>query len=99
MNNNQPNPQGQREIKIADNIPGAEYSNLAQIGTSKEEFLLKFLNLAEGTGRVVSKVIVSPGHFKRMVNAMNGVLKNYEEKFGDIKEAEGPESKEIGFKG
>lgn len=101
MTNNQPNPaQGQKkEIKIADNIPGAEYSNIAQFGTSREEILLKFMNLAEGAGRVVGKIIVSPGHFKRMVNAMNGVLKSYEEKFGEIKEAEGPGSKEIGFKG
>ena len=99
MENQQVNPNQKKEIKVADNLAGAEYSNLAQFGTSKEEFLLKFLNLAEGSGRVVSKVIVSPGHFKRMVGAMNGVLKTYEEKFGEIKEAEGPENKEIGFKG
>lgn len=93
---NQPNqPQ---EIKIADNIPGAEYANAAQINHNKDEFHLVFFTLSGPTGRVVSKVITSPGHYKRMVAAMSENLKKYEENFGEIKEAAAPE-REIGFKG
>jgi hypothetical protein len=96
MENNQPK---QMEIKIADNIPGGEYSNLAQIANAKEEFLIKFLNLVEGSGRVVGKIILTPGHFKRLTNVMNNVLKEHETKFGVIKEAEDlGKDKEIGFK-
>lgn len=87
-----------QEIKIADNIPGAEYTNLAQINHNKEEFQLIFANIVPPSGRVVAKVITTPGHFKRIIAAMQDNLKKYEEKFGPVEQA--PEvEKEIGFKG
>lgn len=99
MTNNQPSAQGGRaQIQIADNIPGAEYTNLAQINHNKEEFQIFFANVAGPTGKVVAKVITSPGHFKRLINAMSDNLKKYEERFGTVTEAENIE-KEIGFKG
>jgi len=91
---NQPQPQ---EIKIADNIPGAEYANAAQISHNKDEFQLFFFNIVGQSGRVVSKVITNPGHYKRMIAAMADNLKKYEEKFGEVKEA-AELDKEIGFK-
>jgi len=90
-------PAGRQEIKIVDSIPGAEYANAMQANHNKDEFQLSFFTLAGGSGRVVSKVITSPGHFKRMVSALAENLKKYEEQFGEIKEAAGSE-KEIGFK-
>jgi len=93
-------PQGKRqEIKIADNIPGAEYANAMQINHNKDEFQMMFLNILGPSGRVTGKIITSPGHFKRMIAAMSDNIKKYEERFGEVKEAEGPENKEIGFKG
>jgi len=91
------NQQLQQEIKIADNIPGAEYANLMHISHNKEEFHLMFSNLMNGSGRVVSKIITNPAHYKRIIMAMNENLKKYEERFGEIKEAELP-NQEIGFK-
>jgi hypothetical protein len=85
------------EIKIADNIPGAEYANAAQISHNKDEFQMFFFNIVGQTGRVIGKIITNPGHYKRMVAAMQSNLKLYEEKFGTIEEAE-ELSKEIGFK-
>ncbi len=85
------------EIKIADNIPGAEYANAMQSRFNKDEFQLLFFNILGATGRITGKIITSPGHFKRIISAMNGALKNYEEKFGQIKEAE-ELNREIGFK-
>jgi Protein of unknown function (DUF3467) len=85
------------ELKIADNIPGGEYSNAMQVVFNKDEFTLPFFNLVGGSGRVVAKIISNPGHFKRMVAVMEKALKDYETKFGLIKEAEGL-NKEIGFK-
>lgn len=87
----------QQEIKITDNIPGAEYANAAQISHNKDEFQMFFFNIVGHSGRVVSKVITSPGHYKRMIAAMVENLKRYEEKFGEVKEAEVLDS-EIGFK-
>jgi len=90
-------PQQPSEIKIADNIAGAEYSNIMQINHNKEEFHFVFFNILETSGRVVAKIITNPAHFKRMITAMNENLKKYEGQFGEIKEASVPE-KEIGFK-
>jgi hypothetical protein len=91
-NQNQP-----QEIKIADNIPGAEYANAAQISHNKDEFQMFFFNIVGASGRVVSKVITNPGHYKRMMAAMAENLKKYEEQFGEVKEA-AELDKEIGFK-
>ena len=94
--NNQKQPK--KEIKIADNIPGAEYANAMQVNHSKDEFQMMYLNLMGASGRVTGKVITTPGHFKRMVAAMQDNLKKYEDKHGVIQEAE-VSGKEIGFKG
>ncbi|MDD5071358.1 MAG: DUF3467 domain-containing protein [Patescibacteria group bacterium] len=100
MENQRPNnpPAGTQEIKVADNIPGAEYANAMQIIHNKDEFQLVFFNIMGASGRVTGKIITSPGHFKRMIAAMADNLKKYEEKFGEVEKAAGPE-KEIGFKG
>lgn len=90
-------PTGQAQIKIADNIPGAEYANAMQVNHNKDEFQLMFLSIMGGSGRVAGKIITNPGHYKRIVAAMSENLKKYEDNFGEIKEAEAP-NKEIGFK-
>ena len=96
---NQPNQPKKMEIKIADNIPGAEYANAMQINHNRDEFQMMFLNILGGSGRVTGKIITSPGHYKRLLSAMQDNLKKYEEKHGEIKEVESPDEKEIGFKG
>jgi hypothetical protein len=84
------------QIKIADNIPGAEYANLMQTNHNKDEFQIMFASIMGGSGRVVSKVITSPGHFKRMLGAMQENLKKYEDQFGKIEESQSPE-RSMGF--
>jgi hypothetical protein len=93
-----PQPQKPREIKVADNIPGAEYANAMQVNHNKDEFQMIFLNILGFSGRVTGKIITSPGHFKRIIAAMEDNLKKYEDRFGKVKEAESLD-KEIGFKG
>lgn len=86
-----------QEIKIADNIPGAEYANGMQVNHNSDEFQLFFFNILAGSGRVTGKIITSPGHFKRMVAAMQDNLGKYEKQFGEIKDVKMGEEKEIGF--
>jgi hypothetical protein len=86
-----------QEIKIVDNIPGSEYANAMQVNSNHDEFQMTFFTLSGATGRVTGKIITNPGHFKRMIAAMSNVMKTYEDKFGEVKEA--PElNKEIGYK-
>jgi len=87
---------GQGQIKIADNIPGAEYANAMQINHSKDEIQLMFLNIFAASGRVTGKIVTSPGHFKRMIKAMNENLDKYEKQFGKIEETK-INNNEIGF--
>jgi len=85
------------EIKLADSIPGAEYTNLMQVGHNKEEFQLIFANVLGAGGKVVSKIITSPGHMKRIVSALKDNIEKYEKQFGSIEEAAAPD-KQLGFK-
>jgi hypothetical protein len=87
----------ENQIQIRDNFAGGEYANAMSVGHTKEEFLLTFLNIVAPTGRVVGKVITSPGHLKRIIRALDENLKKYEATFGKVQEAEAPKS-EIGFK-
>jgi hypothetical protein len=82
-NNNQ--PQGQQvQVKATDEVLKGIYANMLQVGHSGEEFILDFMNVFPPTGQLVSRVIVSPSHFKRLVAAMQDNLKRYEEQFGTI---------------
>lgn len=98
MNQNQQNQAGKQiNIKATDEKLAGVYSNMMQILHAKEEFVLDFLNAFPPTGTLNSRVIVSPGHFKRMVRAMEENLKKYEDQFGKIEEASAPENTGIGF--
>lgn len=86
----------QIQIRAKDEDLKGNYSNLMQIMHTKEEFMLDFFMVTPPNGLLTSRVVMSPGHVKRMINALKDNLKKYEEKFGEIKEAEIPETK-IGF--
>ena len=94
---NQSNQSQQVQIKATDEKLKGEYSNAMQILHTKEEFVLDFLNIFPPTGTLNSRVILSPGHFKRMIKAMEENLKKYEDQFGKIEIATEPKS-EIGFR-
>ncbi|MCR4280158.1 MAG: DUF3467 domain-containing protein [Candidatus Komeilibacteria bacterium] len=83
------------QIQISDNIAGAEYTNAMQIRHNKDEFQMIFMNLMPPSGRVVSKIVSTPGHMKRILEAMKDNLKKYEDQFGAIDEAEAPSG--LGF--
>lgn len=89
----QPN---QVKIDLKDPFPGAEYANFMQPGYGKEEFVLMFANVVAGKGRVVGKIMTSPGHLKRIIKSLEQSLKQYEDKFGNVDVAESPKN-EIGF--
>ncbi|MFA5021531.1 MAG: DUF3467 domain-containing protein [Patescibacteria group bacterium] len=87
----------ENQIQIRDSFAGGEYANAMYVSHTKEEFLLTFLNIVQPSGRVVGKIIASPGHLKRIIRALDESLKKYETTFGKVQEAEAPKS-EIGFK-
>jgi hypothetical protein len=54
---------------------------------------MDFLMVAPPSGTVTSRIIVSPGHIKRIVNALQENISRYEQKFGSIQPAEEPTEK------
>jgi hypothetical protein len=87
MENNQPEQQFQ--IKAGDEILKGVYSNMVSVAHNAEEFILDFMNLLPPTGTLNARVIVSPGHFKRIIAALQDNLKRYESQFGEIKLPQG----------
>jgi hypothetical protein len=57
---------------------------------------LDFFLISPQGGLLGSRVIMSPGHLKRMIKALHTNVEKYEEQFGKIEEAENPNQK-IGF--
>ncbi|PIW76175.1 MAG: DUF3467 domain-containing protein [Candidatus Portnoybacteria bacterium CG_4_8_14_3_um_filter_40_10] len=89
------NEQKQIQIKAKDEDLKGVYSNLTIISHTKEEFCLDFINTFNPpilTGRV----LMSPGHAKRMIKALEENVKKYEEQFGKIEVAREPETP-LGF--
>ncbi|MCH7604578.1 DUF3467 domain-containing protein [Patescibacteria group bacterium] len=84
------------QIKAQDEDLKGKYSNLMQITHTKEEFVLDFFLAVPPQGILASRVVVSPGHVKRMIKALQENIEKYEEKFGKIEEAEAPEQP-LGF--
>jgi len=88
--------QKQIQIKAQDQDLKGSYSNLMQITHTQDEFVLDYFLVLPPQGTLASRVILSPGHLKRMMNALKDNVEKYEAKFGPIKEVDAPEAP-IGF--
>ena len=91
-------PQQQQKVRIAfpPHLQGGVYSNNLVVSHTREEFILDFMVVGPGAGAVTARVIISPGHMKRVAATVKEQLKKYEDKFGEIKSAEEPKVK-LGF--
>jgi len=85
-------PPGQMQIKADEKELQGLYSNLMMIHHNLEEFTLNFIYIFPNgaQGKLLSSMIVSPGHAKRIWRALGENISRYEAQFGAIKEA--PES-------
>jgi len=77
-------------VKISDEELKGRYSNLLRIAHTREEFILDFITVVPPQPVVSARVVTSPGHLKRIVQALAENLARYEEAFGPIKEAPEP---------
>jgi len=87
----------QINVKFDDQSSKGVYSNNMVIQHTKEEFVLDFLNVLPPQGSLVSRIITSPAHCKRILRALEENIKNYEKNFGKIEESKAPD-RSIGFK-
>lgn len=75
------------QIKAGESELFGAYSNQTQITHTPEEITLNFLYLVPNSpiGKLVSSVILSPAHAKRLLIALGENLSLYEQKYGEIK--------------
>jgi len=77
-------------VKMPESVLPGVYSNQMMVSHTREEFLMDFLNLFPPQGVVNARVIVSPGHVKRMIRALQENMARYESRHGAIIEAAAP---------
>ena len=80
------------KIEIDDKTSRGTYTNFALISHSETEFLLDFslLQPQTPTAKVVSRIITSPNHIKRLVTAIQDNIQKYEARFGTIRVEDKP---------
>ncbi len=80
----------QLNIEISEEMAEGEYANLAIITHSHAEFVIDFVNVMPGTpkSRVKSRIILTPQHAKRLMNALQENIDKFETAHGDIKDFE-----------
>ncbi len=86
MDNNQPKPQNQLSIELNPQTTKVSYSNLAIISHSRSEFVLDFATTLPGLPKamVSDRIIMTPEHAKRLMNALFDNVSKYEAQFGVI---------------
>ena len=78
-------------IELSEEVAEGVYSNLVMIAHSPEEFILDFIRVMPGVpkARVKSRIVVTPGHAKRLLAALMDNIQRYEAQHGAISEGSG----------
>lgn len=81
----------QINVELTEEIAEGEYVNLAMIAHSQSEFVMDFIRMLPGIpkAKVKSRVIMTPDHAYRLLNALKENIEKYEEAFGSISEDKG----------
>ena len=75
-------------IELSQEMAEGVYANLAMISHSNTEFVMDFICLMPGLqkARVKSRVVITPGHARRLLHALEENIQRYENNFGAIKD-------------
>jgi hypothetical protein len=71
-------------IKAEDDIAKGRFSNLAQVGSSFDMFVLDFAFVQGRTGWLLARILLSPAHAKRFHAVLGETIANHETRFGPI---------------
>jgi hypothetical protein len=79
-------PSSKLQVQIDDDVAQGVYSNLVLLNHTENEFVLDFafIQPANGRAKVRTRIISSPRHTKRLLQALQKNLERYEERFGAI---------------
>ena len=76
--------QPEMQVQIPPHVQGGVYANQMIVTHSREEFVMDFILATPPVGVVNARVIVSPAHAKRILNALAENIARYEAAFGEI---------------
>lgn len=79
-------PPAEIQINTGDEILRGKYSNNMITSHSADEFILDWLLNSPSGVHLVSRIIVTPTHLKRIIRALNDNLDKYEQQFGSVLE-------------
>ncbi len=91
----------QLSIELSEDIAEGTYSNLAIITHSTSEFVIDFIRVVPGVpkAKVKSRIILTPEHAKRLVEALEENIRNFEAANGIVKTQQGPTGFPMNFGG
>ena len=76
------------EIKFDEETATGKFANIANISHSPEEFVVDFLFVNPSPpapfGKLMSRIVMTPGHAKRLYAALQENISRYENSFGEI---------------
>ena len=80
------NNQKQIQLELKPEIARGTYSNLAIITHSHSEFIIDFATMLPGQPKpeVSNRIVMTPEHTKRLLNALMDNITKYESQFGFI---------------
>lgn len=91
----QPMKEMKIEIKVEDKDATGHFANFANIAHSPEEFIVDFLFInptpPPGFGKLISRIILTPSHAKRLLMALSDNIRKYESLNGEIRIAQPPQ--------
>lgn len=95
MAKQQQQDENQLNVELTEEMAEGEYVNLAMIAHSQSEFVIDFIKMMPGIpkAKVKSRVILTPDHVYRLLNALKENIQKYEEAYGAISE----DQSQIGF--
>ena len=95
MATTEPTPQQRQQIQVTtgDEMSRGRFSNNLLMAHSAEEFILDWILNSPSGMHLVSRIVVTPGHMKRILGALSENLRRYEQEFGAISALEAPDQR------
>lgn len=84
--------QNQLNIELNEEVAEGIYANLAIITHSHSEFVVDFIRVMPNVpkAKVQSRIIMTPQHAKRLMNALRENIGKFEQAYGNIQDLEMP---------
>lgn len=91
MANHNQEPEQQINVELSEEMAEGVYSNLVMIAHSNSEFILDFIRLMPGVpkAKVKARIIVTPDHAKRLLEALKDNISKFEDAHGPIQNSGG----------